>query len=232
MAQKLEAPFREPALPFLAEDDVPLGFAEGNVAYRQDRRGVLRRLQQAGYDLRLVGPDGDGRFFHPDVGLEPVGQDVVEPVPPAGAVSLLGQVQQLLPLHRVDAVEGKEVEDVDLADRTPAELDAADLGVRSADRLGRSLRADSAAFPESPQLGTQQDAQHSGSFCRHRVRHRTSPAGTTAAELSRAIACGNALPTGFRQTSWYPRWEWMPHPKIGGLGGFRKTLVSRRGPRH
>jgi len=53
--------------------------------------------------------------------------DVVEPVPPARTVGLLSQGQQLLPFGRVDAVEGEQVEHVDLAGRVPAKLDVAYL---------------------------------------------------------------------------------------------------------
>jgi len=50
-------------------------------------------------------------------------------VPPAGPVGLFGQDQQLLALDRADPVEGEQVEHVDLADRVPAQLDPADLGL-------------------------------------------------------------------------------------------------------
>jgi len=97
-------------------------------------------LQQAGDELRLVDADQRRGLFHPDVGLEPVGQDVVVPVPPAGPVGLLGQAEQLLPFDRPDAVVGEQVEHVDLADRVPGELDPADLRLRPADGARRFLR--------------------------------------------------------------------------------------------
>ena len=162
---ELEPSLGEPALPFLAQDDVPLGLADRDVAEPEHGGRVLLRLQQAWYQLRLVHADRGRGLFHPDVGLEPVRQDVVVPVPPAGPVGLLGQAQQLLSLDRADAVEGEQVEHVDLADSVPAQLDAADLGLRAADGAGRGLGRDAPAFPKPPQLGAQQDAQHGGPLC-------------------------------------------------------------------
>src|ERR1700683_4228078 len=48
-----EASLGEPALPFLAQDDVPFRFADRDVAKCENGGGVLGRLQQAGYELRL-----------------------------------------------------------------------------------------------------------------------------------------------------------------------------------
>src|ERR1035438_7183042 len=58
----------EPALPFLAQDDVPFGFADRDVAERENGGRVLLRLQQAGYQLRLVHPDRGRGPFPPQIG--------------------------------------------------------------------------------------------------------------------------------------------------------------------
>src|SRR5713226_4535434 len=51
---ELDPPLGEPPLPFLAQDDVPFRIAHGDVADREDGRGVLLGLQQAGDELGLV----------------------------------------------------------------------------------------------------------------------------------------------------------------------------------
>ena len=160
MTQSLSLPLAEPALPFLPQHDEPLGLLEREVAERDHRGRVVLRLQQPGDELRLVHPDRPRRLLHPDVGLEPVGQDVVVAVPPAGPVRLLGQREELLALAGVDPVQREQVEHVDLADRVPAELDPADLGLRRADLAGRLTRGDASGLAEPPQVGAEQDAQH------------------------------------------------------------------------
>jgi hypothetical protein len=104
--------------------------------------------------------------------------------------------QQLLSLDRADAVEGKQVEHVNLADRVPAKLDAADLGLRPADRPGRCLRGDPAALSEPPQLGAEQDAQYSRPLRRlwHEALRMSVPLRNCLAQLR-----GKALPSIFRK---------------------------------
>ena len=115
-----------------------------------------------------------------------------------------------------DAVVGQQVEHVDLADRVPAEFDPADLRLRRADRPRRFLRGDAAALAQPPQLDPQQDAQHGWPF--RRLRHARPPGFPRRAELFLAICVANALPPAAPQTSWYPIWDCMPPPNIGGPG--------------
>src|ERR1700691_5597591 len=81
---ELELALAEPALALLAQHHMPLGLLDGEVAERDDRGRVLLGLQQARYQLRLVDPDGPRGLLHAYVGLEPLRQDVVVAVPPAG----------------------------------------------------------------------------------------------------------------------------------------------------
>ena len=111
----------------------------------------------------------------------------------AGPVGLLGQAQQLLPLDRSDAVVGQQIEHVDLTDSVPAEVDAADLGLRPADRPGRLLRADAAALPQSPQLSAEQDAQHGWPL--RRLWHGASRISTRLRNCFSQLR-GNVLPLG------------------------------------
>ena len=61
------------------------------VPEQDDRAGVVRGLQQARHELHLVGADQRGGGLQAEVGLEPAGQHVAVPVPPAGGVRLAGQ---------------------------------------------------------------------------------------------------------------------------------------------
>src|SRR6202012_2580006 len=221
---QLEPALGEPALPLLAQDDVPFRLVQRDVADGEHGRGVLLGLQKARYERGLVDADRRRGLLHPDVGLEPVRQDVVVPVPPAGAVSLLGQVQQLLALDGADAVVGEQIKDVDLADGVPAELNAADLGFGATDRLSRGLRGDSPALPEPAQLRAQQDAQHSGSLCL--LWHDASRVSASHVTVSRNCVW-QSIATLVPVKGWYPIWDCMPPPNIGVRPGRYRTHLSR-----
>jgi hypothetical protein len=80
--------------------------------------------------LNVIAADRLGGLLQAHVRLEPARQHVLVVVPPAGLVGPGGQGQDLLPLAPVgDPVELEKVGDVDLTNRVPAQLNAADLGL-------------------------------------------------------------------------------------------------------
>lgn len=152
-------------LPGGAHLDAALDLLVGRVRETEadDRSRVVLRLQQPGDELQLVGAQQGGGLFQAEVHLEPAGQDVAVPVPPAGGVGLLRELQQRGPLVRVgDAVQGQQVGDVALLEADAAELHAADLRMGAADLVARLLGGDAAGLAQPPQLCAEENAQDGG----------------------------------------------------------------------
>jgi len=128
--------------------------AGGVIGEPEYRAGVLLGLQQAGDELDLVAADEAGSLLEPQVGVKPGGHHVAVGVPPVWRVGVPGQGQQRGPLGLVvQAVKFQQVGHVAQLEAGPAQLEAADLGRRCADRLARVLPRDASILAKVAQFG-------------------------------------------------------------------------------
>ena len=124
---------------------------------------VLLALQQPGDELELVGPDDRRHLLEPQVGLEPVRQQVAVLLPPDLGVGLAHELQDRGALGLDgDPVEGEQVDDVALLEPDAPQLQTADLGVRGPDGVAGLLAGDPGGLPEPPELRAEHDAGHGG----------------------------------------------------------------------
>jgi hypothetical protein len=101
-----------------------------------DGAGRVFRLEQSGYDEHLVGVDRHGRSLETSACQRQVVEFNLPPWPPA---CLPGELQDLLALPSVYAVEVEQVADVTRRGDDLAILDAGDLGVRTLQVMSDSL---------------------------------------------------------------------------------------------
>jgi hypothetical protein len=139
------------------------------------RAGVVRRLEQPRYELHLIGADQRRRLLQADQRLEPARQHVAVLLPPPRGAGLPGEREVLLAARRIDdSVEREQVGDVPFLGAYPAQLQAADLGVRPADGIARGLPADAARLAQPAQVRAEDDPQHRRPAPRmgEKIRHR------------------------------------------------------------
>src|SRR5208282_5937678 len=120
--------------------------------------------------------------------LEPSGQDVAVLLPPVRGAGRAGQGQQLLAFGLVgDPVQAEQVGHVARPGGAAPPLQAADLGVSSAYRLGGLRGGEVAGFPQPPQLRAQRDPQHGRPATRAGERADAKCAGKRAGGLALAL---------------------------------------------
>ncbi|CAM5251459.1 Chaperone protein DnaK [Streptomyces violarus] len=173
-------------LPLHAQRHMPFHGLRPGVADRaglQDRTRVPLGLQQPRHEVRLVGPDDPGGALQAHVQAEPLRQHVVEPLPPARPVRLLGELDERGHLVLGHAVGGQQ-----------------DLHVRDLERHVGGLH------PPDRRGG---DAQHPGGLvttearglaqllqplAQHHLAHgRCGPPFTHATPPQRAQACDQSV---------------------------------------
>lgn len=121
---------------------------------------VVLGLEQAGDEVRLVGADEGGRALQADVHGEPARQDVVEPLPPAGPVGLLGQLDEELGLVVGDAVGLQQQLEVRDFEGDLGHLHAADGGGGDTEDAGGLLALQPGAFPQVQQAPAEDHLAH------------------------------------------------------------------------
>ncbi len=153
----------EQCLPFHPQRHMALDVRGPCLADRtgaQDGARVVLGLEQAGDEVRLVGAQEARGAFQADVHAEPVGQHVVEALPPAGLVGLLGEFDEGVGLLVGDSV-GLE-EELDVRDLQPdlGRLHPAYGPGGDTEHLRRLVTAQADALPQILQALAENDLTH------------------------------------------------------------------------
>ena len=117
-------------------------------------------LQQSRDELHLVGADHRGGVLHGHVRLEPRRQQILVALPPPWHIGLPGQIEKLLAIGFVGAVEDEKIDQVALLEAVSTQLHPADLRPRRSNQVRSFLSTDPRRLTTFTQLHTNGDPQH------------------------------------------------------------------------
>ncbi|GDY46779.1 hypothetical protein SANT12839_076610 [Streptomyces antimycoticus] len=135
--------------------------------------------------MRLVGPDQIGLDLQADEGVEPLRQDVAEPVPPAGLVGLAREGEEALDLLGVgDAVRPQQLLDVRELQADLGLLHPADRGMRDVQGAPGLFERQPGLLPKVLEPFSEHDSQDGRGSARPRIRHYRPPPSTFTTQQS------------------------------------------------